>query len=158
MDDNSCPLCHSSNESIVHALKDCAMVKPIWFQLGAHDIDNLFFDRGINEWLKGLNPHLAKEIIQRAFKYNLCVAPTKVPMCRVATPVQRFKPKAGWMKLNTDGSSLGNPSMVGGGGLIRNEEGRWVVGFACKIGITSSFFVELWALRDGLSLCVSRSC
>nr|XP_023878038.1 uncharacterized protein LOC111990496 [Quercus suber] len=46
--------------------------------------------------------------------------------------------------------------VAGGGGLIRNEEGRWLVGFARKIGITSSFLAELWALRDGLSLCVSR--
>lgn len=60
------------------------------------------------------------------------------------------------MKLNTDGSSLGNPGLEGGGGLIRNEKGWWVVGFASKIGITSSFLVELWALRDGLNLCVSR--
>lgn len=60
------------------------------------------------------------------------------------------------MKLNTDGSSLGNPGLAGGGGLIRNEKGGWVVGFASKIGITSSFLAELWALRDGLNLCVSR--
>ncbi|KAK9987091.1 hypothetical protein SO802_032042 [Lithocarpus litseifolius] len=47
--------------------------------------------------------------------------------------------------------------MAGGGGLLRNEDGRWKVGFARKIGITSSFLAELWALRDGLSLCVSRN-
>ena len=59
--------------------------------------------------------------------------------------------------MNTDGSSLGNPGLAGGGGLIRNEEGGWVAGFARKIGITTSFLAELWALRDGLSLCVDRS-
>ncbi|KAK9999502.1 hypothetical protein SO802_019105 [Lithocarpus litseifolius] len=47
--------------------------------------------------------------------------------------------------------------MAGGGGLLWNEDGRWIVGFARKIGITSSFLAELWALRDGLSLCVSRN-
>lgn len=76
---------------------------------------------------------------------------------RAATPVCWAKPEVGWMKLNRDGSSLGNPGLAGGRGLIRNEEGRWVVGFAHKIGITSSFLAELWALRDGLSLCVSQS-
>ena len=60
------------------------------------------------------------------------------------------------MKLNTDGSSLGNPGLARGGGLIRNKEGIWVAGFARKIGITTSFFAELWALRDGLNLCISR--
>ncbi|XP_065617460.1 uncharacterized protein LOC136062392 [Quercus suber] len=105
---------------------------------------------------QGLNPHLAKEIIQRAFEYAFCAAPTKVPMRRVVTHVRWSKPNAGWMKLNTDGSSLGNPGLARGGGLIRNEEGRRVAGFARKIGITSSFLAGLWALRDGLSLCVSR--
>lgn len=64
------------------------------------------------------------------------------------------KPCSGWFKLNTDGSSLGNPGLAGGGGLIRDENGDWVVGFARKIGIASSFMAELWALRDGLLLCL----
>ncbi|XP_065638063.1 uncharacterized protein LOC136071101 [Quercus suber] len=34
--------------------------------------------------------------------------------------------------------------------------GDWIVGFARNIGITTSFQAELWALRDGLLLCVDR--
>lgn len=56
------------------------------------------------------------------------------------------KPCSGWFKLNTDGSSLGNPGLAGGGGLIRDENGDWVVGFARKIGIASSFMAELCGL------------
>lgn len=82
---------------------------------------------------------MAKEIIQRAFKYNFCAAPTKELVVRVARPIRWSKPEAGWMILNTDDSSLGNSGLAGGGGLICNEEGKWVVGFAHKIGITSSF-------------------
>ena len=59
--------------------------------------------------------------------------------------------------MNTDGSSLGNPGLAGDGGLIRDEEGAWVVGFARNIGISSSFIAELWALRDGLMICVNRN-
>ena len=61
------------------------------------------------------------------------------------------------MKLNTDGSSLSNPGLAGGGGVIRDEEGNWIVGFARNIGITTSFQAELWGLRDGLTLCVERN-
>ena len=61
------------------------------------------------------------------------------------------------VKLNTDGSSLGNPGLAGGGGLIRDEEGKWIAGFARKIGKTTSFFAELCALRDGLNVCISHN-
>ena len=194
--ENSCPLCHSTNESILHALRDCEVVKLIWSQLGVHDVDNIFFERDIQEWLKinstnkkptgqllipwsiqflfavwliwkrrnhlvfrslGPNPHLAKEIVQRAFEYYFYAAPAKELVVKIVRPIRWSKPIAGWLKLNTDGSSLGNPGLAGGGGLIRNEEGGWVAGFARKIGITTSFLAELWALRDGLSLCVDRS-
>ena len=45
--DRSYPMCHSSNESIMHALRDCAVVKLIWIQLGVYDVDKQFFERGI---------------------------------------------------------------------------------------------------------------
>ena len=37
-------------------------------------------------------------------------------------------PPINWFKVNSDGSSLGNPGIVGGGGLIRNENGEWLEG------------------------------
>ena len=43
---------------------------------------------------------------------------------------------------------------MGGGDLIKDEKGDWVIGFARKIRNTTSFMAELWALRDGLQLCL----
>ena len=60
----------------------------------------------------------------------------------------------GWFKLNTDGSSLGNPGLAGGGGIIRNHVGDWVGGFSRAIGITTSVQAELRALKDGLNLAI----
>ncbi|KAL0007450.1 hypothetical protein SO802_008952 [Lithocarpus litseifolius] len=57
------------------------------------------------------------------------------------------------MKLNIDGASNAVLGLAGGGGLIRDEAGRWVVGFSRKLGKVNSFLAELWALRDGLLLC-----
>ena len=45
--------------------------------------------------------------------------------------------------------------MAGSGGLIRNEKGEWVKGYARAIGITTSVAAELWALRDGIRLCTA---
>ena len=58
------------------------------------------------------------------------------------------------MKLNTDGSSIGSLGLAGGGGVLRDEGGKWVIGYARKIGTANSLLAELWALRDGLSLCL----
>ena len=58
----------------------------------------------------------------------------------------------GWVKLNMDGSTIGNSRLVGGGGLICNEHGDWVMGFAISLGITFGVMVELWSLKDGLML------
>ena len=44
--------------------------------------------------------------------------------------------------------------MAGGGGLIRDGNGTWLIGFARKIGTATSFLAELWALQDGLRLCL----
>ena len=49
----------------------------------------------------------------------------------------------------------GNPGLAGGGGLIRNDKGEWVKGFAHAIRTTTSVAAELWALRDGIRLCIA---
>ena len=49
---------------------------------------------------------------------------------------------------------MGNPGRASEGGLIRDSNGRWISGFTRNIGVTSSVEAELWALRDGLSLCI----
>lgn len=72
---------------------------------------------------------------------------------RFTIQVKWNKPPAGWFKLNLDGSSLGNPSLAGGRGLIRNENGDWIRGYARAIGITTSVAAELWALRD-IQMCL----
>ena len=49
--ETTCPLCHTEAESILHALRDCSLVKPIWYQLGTHYLYSTFFSQDIREWL-----------------------------------------------------------------------------------------------------------
>lgn len=44
--------------------------------------------------------------------------------------VKWMKPPLGWFKLNTDGSSVQQRKVAGGGGVIRDGFGNWVVGFS----------------------------
>ena len=54
------------------------------------------------------------------------------------------------------GSNLTRTGLAGCGGLLRDEHGNWLAGFARRIGTTTSL-PTLWlsygGLRDGLSLC-----
>ena len=47
---------------------------------------------------------------------------------------------------------MGSPGVVGGGGLIRDHNDDWIARFSRALGSTNSIIVELWALKDGLTL------
>ncbi|KAJ8768128.1 hypothetical protein K2173_021068 [Erythroxylum novogranatense] len=65
-------------------------------------------------------------------------------------------PPLGFVKLNVDGSALGNPGDARFGGLIRDAYGRWLIGFSGYIGHASILVAELQALRHGLTLAWDR--
>nr|POE88614.1 putative ribonuclease h protein [Quercus suber] len=48
-----------------------------------------------------------------------------------------------WFKLNSDGSSMGNPGLAGGGGLIQNEDGEWEKGYARAIAVVFELDAKL---------------
>ena len=60
--------------------------------------------------------------------------------------VKWTKPPTNWYKENSDASSLGNLDLARGGGLIRDEMGKWIKGYARAIGSTTSVAAVLWAL------------
>jgi len=62
------------------------------------------------------------------------------------------QPPCDFVKINVDGSSLGNPDRIGAGGLIRASTWNFRVGFtvfACEACI---FLLELLAIAKGLKL------
>ena len=66
-----------------------------------------------------------------------------------------------WESLKIIGISwiptLGNLGRTGGGGIIRDYNDFWILGFAKVIGIVNSVEVKLWALRDGIRLCIKKN-
>lgn len=49
---------------------------------------------------------------------------------------------------------VGASGLYGWKGLIRDSNGQWITGFAKPTSAFSSIAVELFALREGLALCV----
>lgn len=75
-------------------------------------------------------------------------APTGV--IRVERQIAWSPPSEGWIKLNTDGASRGNPGLASAGGVLRDGSGVWRGGFALNIGICSAPLAELWGVYYGL--------
>lgn len=70
-----------------------------------------------------------------------------------STEFIRWKfPSAGWHKLNSDGASKGNSGLSGWGGIVREERGFLMYGFALNIGICSAYNAEFWGFLRGLKL------
>ena len=92
------------------------------------------------------------EMQTREFFY--CIADPRKRRTKVPRLIKWLKPPVGWWKLNTDGSFLGSSGVAGGGGLIRDSRGQCIGGFAKAFAVTSCLAAELWALRDGLLLCL----
>ena len=70
---------------------------------------------------KPFPPNIQSEILHKAMDFIHCALNAREAICHVLNPVRWEKPVEGWRKLNIDGSSLGNPSRAGGGGIIRDE-------------------------------------
>ncbi|OIT27277.1 putative ribonuclease h protein, partial [Nicotiana attenuata] len=66
------------------------------------------------------------------------------------------KPPVGWVKLNVDGCSKGNPGPAGGGGLIRDHHGVLIGAFAEFYGDCSCNIAEAKAMMRGIKMCISK--
>lgn len=59
-------------------------------------------------------------------------------------------PPSSFVKLNFDGSAIGNPGIIGLGGLLMNSRGDAILSFSGGVGFGSVNMAEMRALRIGL--------
>ena len=63
-------------------------------------------------------------------------------------------PPHGFLKINIDGASKGNPGMAGFGEVIRDEQGRIKDIFHSDLGTTTNNMAELMALEQCLEILI----
>lgn len=66
--------------------------------------------------------------------------------------VSRIPPPSDWIKVSFFGSSLGNQGQSGCGGLLRDSNGIWIVGFSLHVGFATNMVAELSGMRQELQL------
>ena len=66
------------------------------------------------------------------------------------------KPHVGWTKLNFDGSCKCNTGRASIGGVVRDHNAEFLLGYAESIGQTTSTIAEMAALRRGLELVLDN--
>ncbi|GLJ21588.1 hypothetical protein SUGI_0400770 [Cryptomeria japonica] len=85
--------------------------------------------------------------------YHICFAPCK----NISRKDVVWKPPPpGWVKMNFDGASKGNPGRAGFGAVIRNEYGKLLWSIASLYGIASNNEAKLKGLEKGLAMCVEK--
>ena len=83
-----------------------------------------------------------REVIQRALEYVYCAQNFTSIKLGAEQRIKWKRTGRGWLKLNTNGSSLCNPRVVGEGGIVWDASNSWIQAFFRKIGITSSFLAD----------------
>jgi ribonuclease HI len=65
-------------------------------------------------------------------------------------------PLPSWIKINTDGAAIKNPSRAAVGGIFRNSDGACLGGFSQFIGPADALFAELTAAMNAIELAASK--
>ncbi|OIS99333.1 putative ribonuclease h protein [Nicotiana attenuata] len=87
--------------------------------------------------------------------HALCTAVETARLVITSQSVRWYKPDDGWVKLNTDGCSKGNPGNSDGGGILRNSQGACIFAFADYYGTCSNNMAEAKAMLQGIKMCIA---
>ncbi|KAL0287481.1 UNVERIFIED_CONTAM: putative ribonuclease H protein [Sesamum radiatum] len=75
---------------------------------------------------------------------------------RAPSIVRWHAPSPPWFKLNTDGSSLGNPGLAGAAGIIRDSAGHIHLAYQFALGTGTSVLAELTAVWREMELALTH--
>ncbi|KAE8707210.1 hypothetical protein F3Y22_tig00110386pilonHSYRG00026 [Hibiscus syriacus] len=131
-------ICGDAWEDTDHVLRKCINATEIWKSLIKEELLQEFMSMHMKEWILS-NIENKK---QRG---------TQAPIRQQERKETRWKPPPkGWLKLNIDGARnimAGNATC---GGVVRNDEGKWITGIFKFIGTCTALEAELWGTLEGL--------
>ncbi|MBA0811377.1 hypothetical protein Gohar_003280 [Gossypium harknessii] len=121
-------------ESTLNVLRDCLAAREVWRQVIPSRFDSRFFTSNISDWLiSNLQSHKLLDSLEMRLSKSL-------PRGR-----NNFEEA---VNLSTGYAFTG--------GVIRNHQGNWIMGFNHSLGMYSVFYAKLWGILDGLTLLQDR--
>ncbi|KAH1083253.1 hypothetical protein J1N35_023014 [Gossypium stocksii] len=116
----SCVLCGCVFEDLAHALRDCPFAKDVWLCILPEEIK-----QSSSCW---------------AQQYELRVSPNqRNDQC--PNPANILD--SIWVSLSTDGAVTRDTGYAASGGVARDHEGNWIMGFTHFLGVCSPFEAEV---------------
>lgn len=178
--DSSCHRCGSTIETLVHTLRDCTEAHKVWKTLQFDKVP-LFFSASCKDWVQdnlyGPNTSLfaitcwfiwkaRNSSVFEDVDWELWMILSKIftlrnsvlrafgdPMTKsTERQVTWNPPQEHFIKLNVDGTSLGNPGRSGFGGIFRNRHGEWLLGFSGFCDFNTNLKAELMAISQELEI------
>ncbi|KAL4297736.1 hypothetical protein GQ457_12G008990 [Hibiscus cannabinus] len=165
----TCEIFGSGHEDIAHVLLSCTAAKGLRDNLFGESLVagdavwgirfeilcSLLWKRRCN-FLFGTNVELSDHIVSRG---NRMVGECSQPAAANLGPRQGqgrrpswTRPHTGWIKANVDVSVSMVDRSAGADGVLRDDNGAWVSGYARYVGRCDALLAELWAIHDGLLL------
>ncbi|KAE8697871.1 RING/U-box superfamily protein, putative isoform 4 [Hibiscus syriacus] len=142
--DSTCRVCHSGEETIIHAFRD--------WPVGAFSMGTTHTKiKGERADLVGAsNDPCCLDVGQRIRKKKTI---EERPLGKTSSPKQKWRPPcAGIVKINADGAVNQNSMETASGGVLRDNFGNWMSGYHRDISRCSMFQDQLWGVFDGLNI------
>ena len=93
--------------------------------------------------------------VQAATEFHFLAGTIIQPPSRIPQLIRWHSPPPSpypYLKLNTNGSALGNPSLASAGRVLRDHRGQWIFGFSLHVGLATNNMAELDVVRQGLEM------
>lgn len=196
----TCPICENADESVLHVVRDCALMQQVWSNLAEGQMlyPNFFVDN-VQDWIvanliiskkwRGITWNLlfgsavmlvwqirnekvfnqVRSNADQTSAHSIHQAHSILKSIEVHSALKEVRnpfpvdsnlgwkpPDTGWFKVNSDGAVTNFGTKAGCGGVLRDEDGRFIFGFAAGLGSCSITQAELWTILIGLKQIKER--
>ncbi|XP_070005303.1 uncharacterized protein [Nicotiana sylvestris] len=114
----------------------------IWLNSNNNNINNI--SNGVSVLLT----------LNKAVEFKYLIGYNHTPLNTITIPIKWQKPSKDFFKLNCDSAYTNNTNIGGLGGVIRNNHGKWIVGYQKLTNVISNTHAELLALETCLRVAV----